>query len=510
LEKLKHDRETNPRLATLISYLMHFVRMKILSSRKLFTQEQMCVKLKKQPDMISGMAQSLILKRAFVQIPAHDLKACTEWYLNVFQLKGELPKPGDQYCSLQDAAGKGTLVLWQAEQGTTVSNGKEHICSWGVQNINIVADRIRSMGLKCDLPKTVEDGWRTAKLLDPSGNPILLVQSPSNHSKSDEAFAGIGGGSIPIAGARKNLWLAGEWYKQHLDAAVGTPNESNRDIGLLDGVAGRIIVGNEQSRAHFISNGRRIACFCFWTSDINEVHTRLKNGGVEIESFDTGAGSLTFFDPFGNLIGLVQQPGSSGPPEMAREYKPVTSQHPTRSLTRALGLVKGSAAQRFGELGKIDERRAKAIFEASMEFAGGRYHKDFKVELFQGNWTSEINQYTNKATAARAAEIFADIMGKPRGSESMEPEEVNLGLSSQDVVAAALHIAVLSIISTLLKPVLRRLEAGLQRKATDKAIASRVQISRILQLLEEADGELKALPLPSNVHPDLHPAYVNC
>jgi len=466
------------------------------------------------PRSSEPMTQPIVLSRAFTQIPAHDLYVCADWYRHVFQLDGELPKPGDRSCSLRDPAGKDTIVLWQSERGTTVSNGFKHIYAWKVKNINTVAEALRNMGMECHLPPC-QEGFAMVTLSDPAGNPIIALQEPPDWGKvigrkpEDEFpyFAHIEGVNVPVPGPRKNLWLTAEWYKLHLDASAGIPNESNRDVSLLNGMGGRIADGNENSRAHFLSNGRWIACHYFWTPSLQAAYNRLKDGGVEIESFDPEAGRLQFFDLNGNLIGLVQRPESPDQPGRAGEYKPVSSLRPQRPLTRALGLVKGSAAQLLSELGCQDKLRANAIFEAAMEFAGGRYDKEFQVELFQGGWTTAINHYTNKKMADRAAEVYADLLRTPIGTVTMEPEEINLGLPSQNVVATALHLAALSALSTQLKPVLRRLAASFERKPQENSILFKEQITSALKPLEQAEEELKALPLPTEVHPDFAQSF---
>src|SRR5437016_14663538 len=55
--------------------------------------------------------------------------------------------------------------------------------------------------------------------------------------------------------------------------------------------------------------------------------------------------------------------------------------HPT--LIRAFGMVKQAASEANLELGLIDEKRARAIIQASKEVQQGKWDAEFVVDVFQ-------------------------------------------------------------------------------------------------------------------------------
>ena len=140
---------------------------------------------------------------------------------------------------------------------------------------------------------------------------------------------------------------------------------------------------------------------------------------------------------------------------------------------RALALVKFAAAQANESLGLLDGQKADAIRKAAREVMEGQYQKEFVVDIFQTGSGTSTNMNANEVIANRAAEL----LGKPRGSKDIHPNDhVNMGQSSNDVIPTAIHIAALSAIARELIPALSLLHGALGQKA--EAFDAIVKIGR--------------------------------
>ena len=131
-------------------------------------------------------------------------------------------------------------------------------------------------------------------------------------------------------------------------------------------------------------------------------------------------------------------------------------------LVRALGLIKGRAAEVNGELGLLDPRLAGAIARAAAEVAEGKWNEHFPVDVFQTGSGTSWNMNANEVITNRANEL----LGSPLGAKSpIHPNDhVNRGQSSNDVVPSAIHIADREGSAELCLE-LERLEAALAAKA---------------------------------------------
>jgi fumarate hydratase class II len=131
---------------------------------------------------------------------------------------------------------------------------------------------------------------------------------------------------------------------------------------------------------------------------------------------------------------------------------------------RALAVIKHAAAYVNEELGLLDRKRAKAIRAAAAEIINGQHQREFVVDIFQTGSGTSTNMNANEVIANRALEI----LGKPRGSKAIHPNDhVNMNQSSNDVIPTAIHIAALTAVREDLLPALQRLHQALARKAKE-------------------------------------------
>ncbi|WZO99667.1 class II fumarate hydratase [Isosphaeraceae bacterium EP7] len=134
-----------------------------------------------------------------------------------------------------------------------------------------------------------------------------------------------------------------------------------------------------------------------------------------------------------------------------------------RAMIRALGLIKGAAAQVNMDLGLLAAEIGEVVAQASQGVAEGRYDSQFVVDVFQTGSGTSSNMNTNEVIAGVANEI----LGAGRGGKSpVHPNDsVNMGQSSNDVFPTAIHVAALEGISKHLIPSLELLREGLDAKA---------------------------------------------
>jgi len=142
-------------------------------------------------------------------------------------------------------------------------------------------------------------------------------------------------------------------------------------------------------------------------------------------------------------------------------------------MVRALGLIKGTAAEVNAELGTVPKDLAQAIAKAAAEVREGRWNEHFPVDVFQTGSGTSWNMNANEVIANRANEL----LGSPLGTKQpVHPNDhVNRGQSSNDVIPTAIHIADRLAAAKLLT-VLEDLEQGLSDKA--KTFAAVIKIGR--------------------------------
>ncbi len=174
---------------------------------------------------------------------------------------------------------------------------------------------------------------------------------------------------------------------------------------------------------------------------------------------------------------------------------PISGYRFGRRFIRALGLVKYAAADVNESLGKLDPRLADAIKRAAREVIDGRLDDHFVLDVFQTGSGTSTNMNANEVIANRAMQL----VGRHDGTEQQSPgsyagvakqkhkreapeaagtrpppqvvapihpnDHVNMGQSSNDVIPAAMHVAIVEALRNDLLPSLDKLGEALQVKA---------------------------------------------
>src|SRR5688572_29790865 len=146
----------------------------------------------------------------------------------------------------------------------------------------------------------------------------------------------------------------------------------------------------------------------------------------------------------------------------------------TRSVIRALGLLKKSAAGANASLGLISPEIADLITRAADEVIAGSLDVEFPLVVFQTGSGTQSNMNANEVIANRANQLA----GRPLGSHApVHPNDhVNKGQSSNDGFPVVMHVATAEGIVHRLIPAVTGLRNTLDEKS--KAFAGVVMIGR--------------------------------
>ena len=160
--------------------------------------------------------------------------------------------------------------------------------------------------------------------------------------------------------------------------------------------------------------------------------------------------------------------------ERSTQYFCISTEKMPNELLSAFALVKRTCASVNRELGKLDDRKAKAIIQAADEVLNIQHSKEFPLSVWQTGSGTQTNMNMNEVLANRASEL----MGGPRGEGRLvhPNDDVNLGQSSNDIFPTAMHVAASLAVTNDLLPCLRTLRATLEEKS--KAFADIVKIGR--------------------------------
>ena len=141
--------------------------------------------------------------------------------------------------------------------------------------------------------------------------------------------------------------------------------------------------------------------------------------------------------------------------QRAVENFPISGRPMPRGFIRALGLVKGAAAEVNAGLGLLPKNRATPIRKAALEVAGGMHDAHFPIDVFQTGSGTSSNMNANEVIATLAS----------RGGRQVHPnDDVNLGQSSNDVIPTAIRVsAQLAVIEDLV-PALKHLRTTIARR----------------------------------------------
>ncbi len=136
-----------------------------------------------------------------------------------------------------------------------------------------------------------------------------------------------------------------------------------------------------------------------------------------------------------------------------------------REFIRALGLIKGAAAEANLKLGKLDAKLVGLIAQAAREIIDGKLDAHFPIDIFQTGSGTSTNMNVNEVIANRCSQIA----GQPVGSKTpVHPNDhVNMGQSSNDVIPTAIHVAVGEVLHKALLPALEKLHGAFGKKSAE-------------------------------------------
>ena len=149
--------------------------------------------------------------------------------------------------------------------------------------------------------------------------------------------------------------------------------------------------------------------------------------------------------------------------QRAVENFPISNLRFPREFIQALGLVKLAAARANMDLGLLDHDIGNAIVSAAKETADGKLDRHFVLDIFQTGSGTSTNMNANEVIRNRAIQMLGGNVGDKK---PVHPNDhVNMGQSSNDVIPAAMHVAVFDSIEHRLIPALRKLQKALNLKA---------------------------------------------
>ena len=147
---------------------------------------------------------------------------------------------------------------------------------------------------------------------------------------------------------------------------------------------------------------------------------------------------------------------------------PISDLKFSRSFIRALCLIKQYACIVNEQDGLLDQKKSKAIQQASREAADGKFDDQFVIDIFQTGSGTSTNMNANEVIANRAIEILTGSKGGEENRSLIHPNDhVNAGMSSNDAIPSAIHIAALIDITEKLEPALKILENALEKKSQE-------------------------------------------
>ena len=150
--------------------------------------------------------------------------------------------------------------------------------------------------------------------------------------------------------------------------------------------------------------------------------------------------------------------------QRAVENFPISGITISKSMIRALAIIKRSAAIVNHNLSILDEERKNAILQAADEIIDEKFNNQFPVDVYQTGSGTSSNMNCNEIIANRASELMGGTIGS---KEPVHPNDhVNLGQSSNDVIPTAIHIAANTMLEKELIPALQKLAEELDKKTS--------------------------------------------
>src|SRR6187401_1112166 len=152
----------------------------------------------------------------------------------------------------------------------------------------------------------------------------------------------------------------------------------------------------------------------------------------------------------------------------------IGTEHFSRPMIRALGVLKKAAALVNGDLKTLPPDQVKAIVTAADEVIDGKLDEHFPLFVWQTGSGTQTNMNANEVISNRAIELAGGTMGSKK---PIHPNDhVNRGQSSNDTFPTAMHVAAGEQVRHALFPALDELRAALDAKA--RAFEQIVKIGR--------------------------------
>lgn len=113
-------------------------------------------------------------------------------------------------------------------------------------------------------------------------------------------------------------------------------------------------------------------------------------------------------------------------------------------LAQNIAMVKYATAEGHKKEGRLPEKMADAIMQASQEIIDGKWQDQFVVDQIQGGAGTSIHMNVNEVIASRASQIL--------GTEGVvhPNDHVNMSQSTNDVIPTAMKITTLQLLDTLI------------------------------------------------------------
>jgi fumarate hydratase class II len=141
----------------------------------------------------------------------------------------------------------------------------------------------------------------------------------------------------------------------------------------------------------------------------------------------------------------------------------ISSEKMPHEFIWALALVKKACILANVQLGKLPEKKAAPLLEATEEVLSGALYQEFPLSIWQTGSATQTNMNMNEVLANRAILLMGGILGE---DHYLHPnDDVNLGQSSNDVIPTAMHVASAYQITNVLLPALDQLILTLEKKS---------------------------------------------
>ena len=141
---------------------------------------------------------------------------------------------------------------------------------------------------------------------------------------------------------------------------------------------------------------------------------------------------------------------------------PIGDRRMPMDVVHALAGVKEAAARVNQRRGRLAPDVARAIAAAAAEVRAGQLDDHFPLTIYQTGSGTQTNMNVNEVIANRAAEL----LGKPRGSKAVHPNDhVNMSQSTNDTFPTAMAIAATNAVEDRVLPPLDALQDALVVRA---------------------------------------------